>query len=78
MSQYRFNVNSGSHTFPNRDRGWFSNAEAARQYVEQHAHDLRTVYSRDALACEIEVLNKDGERVALVPAGMTVSLDPLS
>ena len=78
MPQYRFNVKSGSHTFPDRDRGWFPNAEAARQHDEQHTHDLATVYSRDALACEIEVLNKDGERVALVAAGKTVSLDPLS
>jgi hypothetical protein len=78
MPQYQFDVKSGSHTFPDRDRGRFPNAEAARQYAEQHAHDLATVYSRDVLTCEIEVLNEDGVRVALVPAGKTVSLDPLS
>ena len=78
MPQYRFNVKSGSHTFPDRDRGWFPDAEAARHHAERHAHDLGTVYSRDALPCEIEVLNEDGERVALVPARTTVSLDPLS
>ena len=78
MPQYRFNVKSGSHTFPDRDRGWFPNAEAARQYAEQHTHDLATVYSRDALPCQIEVMNEDGDQVALIPAGKTVSLDPLS
>ena len=78
MPQYRFNVKSGSHTFPDSEGLWLPDATAARRHAEQHTHELATVYSRDAVACEIEVLNEDGEQVALVPAGRTVSLDPLA
>ena len=78
MPRYLFNVKSGGHTFPDHEGLSFPNAEAAQRHAAQHTCALVKVYSRDAFACEIEVLNEDGERVAIVPAGETISLDPLS
>ena len=77
MPRYRFSETREPYV-PGSEGLRFPDAKAARQHAERHPHDLAAVCSRAAFACEIGVLNEDGEQAALVPAGETVSPDPLA